>query len=164
MRVLSSTVRKARTLTTFSALEVALILPVFFLLGFSRAAILLVPFRRYANKFGEQVPLETTQPMLTNAGQNRAKSIGRVVRSVAHITPWASLCLAQAIVATWLLRLMKLPYCAYFGVASAKQEDAANPLDAHAWVMAGDIAVTGGRGHKRFTVVQVFQYPREAQR
>ncbi len=157
MRALSLAVRKARTLTTFSAFEIALVLPAFFLLGLARLAILLLPFRTYARHFGTKGSLNPTASLLSDADTSRAKSVGRVVRSVANVTPWASLCLAQAIVATLFLRLIDVPYCVFFGVAPTQDPKNAKPLDAHAWVMTGAAAVTGGRGHRRFTVVQVFE-------
>ncbi len=157
MRALSLALRKARTLTTFSALEVAFVLPAFLLLGLARLAILLLPFRVYARHFGAVATLKPAPSVPSEADLKRARSVGRVVRSVANVTPWASLCLAQAMVAALLLRLIDVPYCVFFGVAPTQDQKNANPLDAHAWIMTGDAAVTGGRGHRRFTVVQVFE-------
>lgn len=55
MRILSVALRKAKALQTFSAFEIALILPVFLLLGLSRLAIIWLPFRIYATRLGQQV-------------------------------------------------------------------------------------------------------------
>ena len=156
---MSGALRKARTLTTFSCVEITLMGPVFVLLGLARLAILMLPFRFYAGRLGAQSKLTTTHMVLEDvASLKRAKGIGRVVRSMAQLTPWASLCLAQAMVAAFLLRLFMLPYCVVFGVAPAADKQRDNPLDAHAWVTVGDMVVTGGQGIARFTVVKVFEH------
>lgn len=157
MPVLSVAFRKLRSLTTFSLFEIALIIPVFVALGCARLAIAFRPFRTYARHMGTQNALDTKPPELSATDLKRAKSIGRVVRSTAKITPWASLCLAQALSVSFFLRLARLPYCVVFGVAARSDVEEQDPLAAHAWVLCGDIALTGGHGLARYTVVMVFK-------
>lgn len=161
MGVMSVVLRKARTLTTFTLFEGALVLPVFCMLGLARLAVRLLPFRVYARHLGATVALDTAPPALDPAMKPRVKSIGRVVRSVAGVTPWASVCLPQAMVASALLRMLHLPYCVYFGLAPKEEARSAQTLDAHAWVHSGDVVLTGRRGMARFTVVQVFEHKLE---
>lgn len=156
MSGLSIAFRKLRSLSTFSAFEIALVIPVLLGLGLARLAIAFLPFRRYARPLGAQSPLDTSPPSLTAAQLKRAKRIGRVVRSTARVTPWASLCLAQAMVASALLRLCRLPYCVVFGLSPNTGPDL---LDAHAWVAAGNAVLTGGHGLARYTIVMVFAHP-----
>lgn len=157
MRGLPVALRKVRSLTTFSLFEIALIVPVFLALGCARLAIAILPFRTYARRMGRQSPLDTRAPSLSAAQLKRAKSIGRVVRSTANITPWASLCLAQAMVAAALLGVANIPYCVFFGLSSTSDPHAPDPLAAHSWVRAAETNLTGGQKVGMYTVVMVFE-------
>ena len=55
-----------------------------------------------------------------------------------------------------LLGLYDVPYALYFGLA---RDALTRETQAHAWVMAGPVAVTGGASFARFTVVGVFATP-----
>lgn len=157
MGLVSLALRKARSATTFSAFEIGLVLPVFVLLGVARLAILTMPFRLYGRHLGREAGLQTATVAVSEAQMARAHSFGRVVRRTAKITPWASLCLAQAMVSSLLLRLADIPYCAIFGLARGGADDAANPMEAHVWVRTSDMNVTGGQDVSRYSVVMVFQ-------
>lgn len=157
MPVLSVALRKLRSLTTFSLFEIAPILPVFVALGCARLAIAILPFRTYGRRTGTQSALDTQPPDLRVTDLSRAKSIGRMVRSTAKITPRASLCLAQALTVTFFLRLARLPYCVVFGLAAKAGTEDPDPLAAHAWVLADNVALTGRHGLARYTIVMVFK-------
>ncbi|MCF2872367.1 lasso peptide biosynthesis B2 protein [Octadecabacter sp. G9-8] len=150
--------RKMRSAATFSAFEYSLILPVFVLLGFARLAILCLPFRVYARFLGDQVNNHSVLPNLAGPRPTRAKRIGRMVRRTAKITPWKSLCLAQVMVASFLLRRAKIPYRVFFGLAAAATDNAPDPLNAHAWLRVGDTNLTGGQDVEIYTVVMVFEH------
>lgn len=157
MGIVSVALRKARSATTFSAFEISLVLPVFVLLGVARLAILTVPFRIYARHLGREALLDTKTVAVSTAQMARTHSIARVVRRTAMITPWESLCLAQAMVSALLLRLSDIPYCAVFGLALKIDTTSDDLMDAHAWVRVDDMNVTGGQNVSRYTVVKVFQ-------
>lgn len=125
------------------------------LLGVARATILLVPFKWIARTLGQDAHMALQMPLATPQQMQRALAIGRGVRLAATYTPWQSKCLAQAMVASWLLRRCGLPYGLYFGVR--KDPDSRDGLAAHAWVSSGPAAVTGGRGcFNDFSVVYNF--------
>lgn len=154
---LSVVLRKMRSAKAMSWQEIALILPVFLLLGLARMAILTLPFRIYAPYFGRQIGLETPSPRPISArDQARVNRIGRVVRRTADATPWQSKCLAQASVASFLLRLVDIPYFAAFGLRVDDTDNTPDPLAAHCWVRVGDRNVTGGQDISDYTVVMVF--------
>jgi hypothetical protein len=52
-----------------------------------------------------------------------------------------------------LLSLYRIPYALYFGL---KHESVLSGTEAHAWVAAGRIRVTGGASFSQFTVVGCF--------
>ena len=157
MGIVSVALRKARSATTFSAFEISLVLPVFVLLGVARLAVLTVPFRIYGRHLGREAPLDTVTVAVSTAQMARTLSIARVVRRTAKITPWASLCLPQAMVSALLLRLADIPYCAIFGLAPNTDAASDNLMEAHAWVRVEDVNVTGGQDVSRYTIVKVFQ-------
>jgi len=78
-----------------------------------------------------------------------AREIQYAVESAARHLPWKPVCFPQAVAAQWMLRRRAVPSTLYLGI------DPAEGYDAHAWVRAGTVMVTGGprRGH---TVVSSF--------
>lgn len=144
-------------MTTLSAFEIALIVPVFILLGFARLAIMVLPFRTYARHFGQQTSGDLSPAVLPSPDTTRAQRIGRVVRRTAKITPWKSLCLAQVMVGSFLLRRAHIPYRVFFGIMPSAHDTAPDPLAAHAWLRVADTNVTGGQQVGMYTVVMVFE-------
>lgn len=81
----------------------------------------------------------------------QAQLIGRSVRLAARYTPWESSCLTQALVASWWCRRYGVPYWLFIGFAKGRTQ----PLgrEAHAWIMAGPVAITGGYSFSGYQVV-----------
>jgi len=144
--------RKARSFLRLPWADQALFFGVYGLLGLARLAILTLPFCWISPWLGESVQLAGRSPLL-NPGQARAaRRAGRLVRMAARYTPWESKCLAQAMVAKFLLVGWRVPYAFYFGVARDPREG----MKAHAWVCAGPVYVTGGNGFASYAVVSVY--------
>ncbi|WP_218576502.1 lasso peptide biosynthesis B2 protein [Desulfobacter latus] len=118
-------------------------------LGLSRAAILLIPFRRIAPLLGRTM---TITPDYELPDMTRPLQISWAVRTAARFTPWESKCLAQAMSARIMLKRRGYPTTLYLGLA--KKAD--NELSAHAWLRCGSRILTGGLGHGRFTVISTF--------
>jgi len=135
-------------------------LPLWLVLGVSKALIFAVSFRRLAPRLGRQSGIAPWVPLLAPHEEQRALLIGRAVRLTAKYTPWDSNCFPQAIAARLLLGLYRLPYILYFGLM--RDPDVAAGMKAHAWVVAGRVQVTGGTSFGRFTVVGCFVSPRLA--
>ncbi|GEN29730.1 hypothetical protein HVA01_33760 [Halovibrio variabilis] len=131
-------------------------LPVWLLLGVSKALIFLLSFRRLERLMGKAHGVSPVLPLLTTSQRKRASQIGHVVRMTARYTPWNSNCYPQAITAALLLRLYKLPYLLCFGLK--RSEDSRRYL-AHAWVAAGPVNVTGGFSFNAYTVVACYLEP-----
>jgi len=133
------------------------LLPAWVLLGLGRLAVLLVPFRQIAPALGAAAGTDAQIPLLTPDQRRRALLVGRTVRMAARYAPWQANCFAQAIAASLILRLHRIPYAIFFGLrrASAPASPPA-PIEAHAWTAAGGVAITGGYGFDSFTVVAVF--------
>ena len=86
----------------------------------------------------------------------KSYSIAEFTQMAARYSPWDSNCFPQAIVASFLLGIYRIPYAMYFGLM---RNPSAPSLSAHAWVVAGRVDVTGGSSFSRFTVVGKFLSP-----
>ena len=122
-----------------------------FWLGLSRAALLMIPFKRIAPHLGRQI---------SNAGEIKNISsppawinkIGWAVETTSRRTPWESACLAQAMTAKFMLSRRGLSSMLYLGM----KKDADGKLSAHAWLKVGDAILVGGAGHENFTILSAF--------
>jgi hypothetical protein len=149
-------IHKARSLWRQPLFVWAWLIPCWCLLGVAKALILAVAFNRLSPWFGDSAGIEPMRPLIDPSQVSRAVQIGRVIRMAARYTPWNSNCFPQAIVARMILGLYRIPYAMYLGV----MRDPSGPgLQAHAWVAAGRIDVTGGASFSRFTVVAMFLSP-----
>lgn len=153
--------RKWQSLATWPWSTRLLVPPAIVMLGLARLATVAVPFRHYVPLLGPQVPSADVQlPPLNAKGLARARAVGRAIRASAQITPWRSVCLQQAMVASVLLRLFRVPHVTHLGVAP--DEAGKDALRAHAWVVAGPTVVTGRGRLKDFAIVA--SYARRAAR
>jgi hypothetical protein len=127
-----------------------------FMLGWYRAGIILVPFKRITAGLQHHASADPP-PALLPVQQEEAITIGRLVAAAARFTPWQSLCLTQVLVAQRLLAKHNIPGQFYLGVRRDHElaDDPAG-LSAHAWLQCGDVIVNGAAGHEGFTVVSNF--------
>ena len=142
-----------RSIRNFIALpreEKRLFLEAYLWLGWMRAGILLLSFKRLTRGLeqsrlpGERVPPGREQMRI-------ALLVGRAIARAAARTPWESACLVQSLSARKMLQKRGIPGVFYLGVAREKEE-----MKAHAWTECGTLIVTGRAGHEAFTVVSVF--------
>ena len=152
--------RKLRSFARMPRVERACVPVAWLLLGASRAAVLLVPFRHLAALMGEPRGPQSCAAPASGAQAQRARQVSRAIRVAARHTPWDSNCFAQALAARVLLGLFGVPCTVFFGLAHEGCR-ASRVLVAHAWVRSGSIAVCGGAGD-RYTVVASFAWPRTA--
>ncbi len=155
-RVLTLLLRKLRSFWRLPAFSKLWLLPLWLLLGVSKAMIFTISFQRLAARLGQPLGVAPWVPLVDERQRARALQIGRAVRLAASYTPWDSNCFPQAVAARLLLGLYGVPYALYFGLA---RDALTRETQAHAWVMAGPVAVTGGASFARFTVVGVFATP-----
>jgi hypothetical protein len=125
-----------------------------FLLGFARLLIAVLPFTAVRRLLGDDQTGTAQQPLpvIDEVQAVRAAHIGRIVEAAAAHAPWRSDCYPQALTARTFLALRRIPHVVSFGVR--RDGDA---LVAHAWVHAGEVAVTGGNG-AQYTEVGAFAW------
>jgi hypothetical protein len=134
--------------------------PVWCILGVSKALIFTVSFRRLAPYLGKDSGVTMWIPLLSSSQEVRAQQIGRTIRLAARYTPWNSNCFPQAVAARLLLSLYRIPYALYFGLM---RDSESGEFKAHAWVVAGRVPVTGGISFGHYTVVSCFVSPQLAE-
>ncbi|QQS53242.1 MAG: lasso peptide biosynthesis B2 protein [Candidatus Competibacteraceae bacterium] len=132
------------------------LIPLWLLLGLSKAVIFTVSFRRLAPRLGTAVGVASWVPVLVPAQEARALQIGRAVCLAARYTPWNSNCFPQAVAARLLLGLYHIPYALYFGLM---RDPETREFKAHAWIAAGRVRVMGNESFSQFTVVGCFVAP-----
>jgi len=120
------------------------------LLGASRLAILILPFRWIAPFLGRH--MASSDENDKHGEKQTVISVARAILTMSRHLPWESKCLVQAISGKMMLGRRQIPSTLYLGVAKEENGD----LNAHAWLRAGDIILLGGGGLDRFTVVSTF--------
>ncbi len=91
------------------------------------------------------------------AQRDTAEAVGRAVRAAAVRTPWDSSCLVQVLAAQRMLRSRGIGGTVHIG-ADTEDELGYPGFAAHAWLMCGDLFVTGETGHERYTVVAEYRW------
>jgi hypothetical protein len=126
-------------------------------LALARTSVLVVPFRHVARRIGSM----TAPADGLMAGQLSAhlatdvelvQDIGWAVTRAARYVPFKAVCLPQALAAKMMLRRRKVPGALYLGAA----RQATGGLEAHAWVWAAGVEVTGYPEAHSFTPVTCF--------
>lgn len=144
-------------LKTARALPISILLMSAFsfaLLAISRLAVNLLTLKRLSNYFGTYRGNDCFSTCLSETQKKRARMIHKAIKVAAKNTPWCSNCLPQAMVAkTWCV-IFKVPYVFYIGFRKDEREPSG--FAAHAWVMAGPIALTGGNGFRQFHVTSTY--------
>lgn len=139
-----SIARKLRTALTLGPRRQLLIVEASATMLVARVSLAIFPFRRVAKGFGAFVPPTDPRAVARAQGigeqQARvAKAVGWAVRTSAPWMPFRSVCLQQAMAAQIMLRRRRIPSVMHFGAAKGDQK----PIDAHAWLDAAGVKVTG---------------------
>ena len=108
----------------------------------ARLALILVPFPKLARRIGTFVP--PADPRVAHAAASRddsriAEDISWAVTRAARHVPFKAVCLPQAMAARVMLKRRGVASVMHFGAAKGE----AKPLNAHAWLDAAGVEVTG---------------------
>ena len=146
-------IQKFKKFTKLSSEEKKLFFEAYVTLGKMRAAILTISFKRVTRSL-EHAAKKKELPELNEQELKTAKLVGQAIVRASAYTPWESACLAQSLTAQKMLQKRGIPGVFYLG--AAKDEESKEKMKAHAWSQCGDVIITGGSGHKEFTVLSVF--------
>jgi hypothetical protein len=110
----------------------------------ARLALIFIPFPSLARHLGTFVPPTDPRALRVKTasadGQMLvAEDIGWAVTRAARYVPFRAVCLPQAMAARVMLRRRGIDSVMHFGAAKGTDK----PLDAHAWLDAAGVEVTG---------------------
>lgn len=123
----------------------------------ARLGLLFVPFPKLARRLGDFVPPSDSRAMAARksgaqADAALAEEIGWAVTRSARYMPFKAPCLPQAMAARLMLGRRGVSSTLHFGAARAEQM----PLDAHAWLDAAGVEVTGYPVANKFAEIACF--------
>jgi hypothetical protein len=123
----------------------------------ARVALVFVSFPRLSQRFGTLVP--PAEPGIGKAVTHAfpeqtliAKNVSWAITRAARYTPFNAVCLPQAMAAHRMLRRRGIASVMHFGAARGQS----NRLDAHAWLDAAGVEVTGYPVEERLTEIGCF--------
>ena len=136
--------RRPRRFSRLDGGRRALLMEAVVLLAAARIAVHLVPFRMLARRLGRFVRPQDEACILARMNSSTsqadlAREIGWAVTRAARHAPFEAVCLPQAIAAQIMLRRRGVASVMHFGAAPGKTDQ----LDAHAWLDAAGVEVTG---------------------
>jgi len=136
--------RRVAALTRTPPARLALLVEAALDLLIARVQLKTIPFPKLARKWGAFVP-----PSDPRAGSGLspaadhpamiARRVGDAVLRAARNVPFGAVCLPQAMAARRMLERRAIPSVMHFGVAKGQDK----PIDAHAWLDAAGVKVTG---------------------
>ena len=123
----------------------------------ARLALIFIPFPRLARHLGSFVPpadARAAQAAIETAPDQArlAEDIGWAVTRAARYVPFKAVCLPQAMAARVMLKRRGVQSVMHFGAAKGTDK----PLDAHAWLDAAGVKVTGYPVAENFAEIACF--------
>jgi hypothetical protein len=123
----------------------------------ARVALIFVSFTRLSRRFGTLVPPTDPRVVKTPAGTNPgqiwiAKEVSWAVTRAARYVPFKAVCLPQAMAAHRMLGRRGVASVMHIGAGTRQPRS----LDAHAWLDAAGVEVTGYPIAERLTEIACF--------
>lgn len=117
-------------------------------LALARFLIRFIPFARWRRLLGPIGSPGTADPLPLDEAQRRlVRDVARDVARWSRRVPFAALCLPRAMAARWVLARRGVAGRIVIGARGGQAE---KPLDLHAWLMVGDLCVTGDAERRSF--------------
>jgi len=139
-------VRKLGTLAGAGPRRQALVAEAIASMLSARIILLVRPFRIVSRRFGAFVPpgdpRVRNRPPATLREARIAREIRWAIAASAPFMPFRSVCLQQAMAGHAMLKRRGVHSAMHFG-AGLGGKGSARPIDAHAWLDAGGVKVTG---------------------
>ena len=123
----------------------------------ARLALIFIPFPKLARRLGAFVPPSDARALRARDAGPRdhmrlAEEIGWAVTRAARYVPFNAVCLPQAMAAQVMLKRRGVGSVMHFGAAKGQDK----PIDAHAWLDAAGVEVTGYPVAAGFTEIACF--------
>jgi len=122
-------------------------------LAIAKLALFVVPFSKLARRMGTIVPpIPAPADDTSSEHADIAREVGWAVTRAARHAPFTAVCLPQAMAARLMLHRRGVSSVLHFGASTGGQK----PLEAHAWLDAAGVEVTGYPVARRFTEIACF--------
>jgi Transglutaminase-like superfamily len=125
-------------------------------LAAARLALIVVPFPHLARRLGQFVPPSDPRALRAkvpvDAEAPLAADVSWAVTRAARYLPFKAVCLPQAMAARVMLKRRGVASVMHFGAAKGGQQ----ALDAHAWLDAAGVEVTGYPVARHFAEIACF--------
>ena len=123
----------------------------------ARLALIFIPFPRMARHLGTFVAPADARALQARSRRSQdhahlAEDIGWAVTRSARYVPFKAVCLPQAMAARIMLKRRGVASVLHFGAGRGQDK----PLDAHAWLDAAGVEVTGYPVAKGFAEIACF--------
>jgi len=123
----------------------------------ARLALIFIPFPSLARRFGTFVPPTDKRALQARDWTSPehaqlAEEVGWAVTRSARYVPFRAVCLPQAMAARIMLKRRGVASVLHFGAGRGQDK----PLDAHAWLDAAGVEVTGYPVAKNFAEIGCF--------
>ena len=121
----------------------------------ARLALVFIPFPSLARRLGRFVPPEEARRFAAEPTARHARlaaDIGWAVTRAARNVPFRAVCLPQAMAARVMLERRGISSTMHFGAAKSTK----TAFDAHAWLDAAGVEVTGYPVAKQFAEIACF--------
>ena len=123
----------------------------------ARLALIFIPFPVLARRLGSFVPPSDARVSQVRAPapadqSECAAAVSWAVTRAARYVPFKAVCLPQAMAAQVMLRRRGIKSAMHFGAAKGTEK----PLDAHAWLDAAGVEVTGYPVAENFAEIACF--------
>lgn len=123
-------------------------------LTWARLALVFVPFPKLARRMGEWLPAADPRGQACRAPGNEemvavARQVRVAVKSAVRHLPFQAVCLPQAMAAQTMLRRRHIATAMHFGASLGGTK----AIDAHAWLDAAGVPVTGYPVGKEMTEI-----------
>jgi hypothetical protein len=110
----------------------------------ARLALIFIPFPRLARQLGTFVPPSDPRALQASTTYSQddvlvAEAVGWAVTRAARHVPFEAVCLPQAMAARIMLKRRGVNSVLHFGAQMGQDK----PIDAHAWLDAAGVEVTG---------------------
>lgn len=119
-------------------------------LAAARFLVFFVPLKYWRKSLGAVMAEPSGKEPVPAAGGSmivRARGVSRKVTHAASLVPFEAVCLPQAMAARWMLSRRGIKTRLFLG---AKRSEEGSGLAFHAWLMLGDVCLTGASERAEF--------------
>ncbi|MFZ1742292.1 MAG: lasso peptide biosynthesis B2 protein [Pontixanthobacter sp.] len=144
-----SIIRKLRTLGSVPLAENVAFAEAAIGLAFARLLVDFVPLSRWRKQISVSSKQIGVRSQLAKEQRFSSRLVARTIKRVGRNVPVEFACLPQALAARWMLSRRGVPTELFIGTRKAAEEN----REFHAWLMVGDIMVTGDCNPEDYAVL-----------